>query len=87
MPSGGLPFVAEDLGLLTPEVERLRDDFGMGWVDAPVSGGVPGAEAGTLAIMAGGDEADIEAVRPAVAPRQTAIIPNSAALPVTWPDG
>ena len=47
--------------------QRLRDDFGMGWVDAPVSGGVPGAEAGTLAIMAGGDEADIEAVRPAVA--------------------
>lgn len=26
---GGLPFVAEDLGLLTPEVERLRDDFGL----------------------------------------------------------
>lgn len=29
VPSGGLPFVAEDLGLLTPEVERLRDDFGL----------------------------------------------------------
>jgi 4-alpha-glucanotransferase len=24
---GGLPFVAEDLGILTPEVERLRDQF------------------------------------------------------------
>ncbi|MEZ4370419.1 MAG: 4-alpha-glucanotransferase [Polyangiaceae bacterium] len=26
---GNLPFIAEDLGLLTPEVERLRDDFGL----------------------------------------------------------
>ncbi|MBI1916915.1 MAG: 4-alpha-glucanotransferase [Planctomycetes bacterium] len=26
---GGLPFIAEDLGLVTPEVERLRDDFEM----------------------------------------------------------
>jgi 4-alpha-glucanotransferase len=26
---GGLPFIAEDLGLVTPEVERLRDDFAL----------------------------------------------------------
>ncbi|HKB35961.1 MAG TPA: 4-alpha-glucanotransferase, partial [Gemmataceae bacterium] len=26
---GGLPFIAEDLGLVTPEVEQLRDDFEM----------------------------------------------------------
>ena len=26
---GGLPFIAEDLGLLTPEVARLRDRFGL----------------------------------------------------------
>lgn len=45
---------------------RLKDQTGMGWVDAPVSGGVPGAEAGTLAIMAGGDAAEVERVRPAV---------------------
>lgn len=37
---------------------------GMHWVDAPVSGGTPGAEAGTLAIMAGGEPADIERLRP-----------------------
>lgn len=43
---------------------RLRESCGMGWVDAPVSGGPSGAEAGTLAIMAGGDTADIDAVRP-----------------------
>lgn len=45
---------------------RLRDETGMGWVDAPVSGGVPGAEAGTLAIMAGGEAKDVEIVRPVV---------------------
>lgn len=45
---------------------RLFDRTGMAWVDAPVSGGVPGAEAGTLAIMAGGAERDVERVRPAV---------------------
>ena len=43
---------------------RLRESCGMGWVDAPVSGGPGGAEAGTLAIMAGGKAADIDAVRP-----------------------
>ena len=35
-------------------------------VDAPVSGGVPGAEKGTLAIMAGGRVEDIERARPVV---------------------
>lgn len=33
-------------------------------VDAPVSGGVVRAKAGTLAVMAGGDAKDVEAVRP-----------------------
>nr|WP_279653370.1 NAD(P)-dependent oxidoreductase [Pseudomonas morbosilactucae] len=37
---------------------------GMAWVDAPVSGGTAGAEAGSLAIMVGGAAADIELVRP-----------------------
>jgi len=35
----------------------------MGWVDAPVSGGPPAAAAGQLAIMAGGEAADVELVR------------------------
>ena len=39
---------------------------GVGWVDAPVSGGVPGAQAGTLAVMAGGASADVAAVEPLV---------------------
>ncbi|WP_144146632.1 NAD(P)-dependent oxidoreductase [Paraburkholderia sp. BCC1884] len=36
----------------------------IGWVDAPVSGGVAGATAGTLAVMAGGADADVAAVKP-----------------------
>jgi 3-hydroxyisobutyrate dehydrogenase len=39
---------------------------GIGMIDAPVSGGVPGAEKGTLAIMAGGRTEDIERARPVV---------------------
>ncbi len=39
---------------------------GIGLVDAPVSGGVAGAENGTLAIMAGGKAEHVERVRPAV---------------------
>ncbi|QQC64484.1 NAD(P)-dependent oxidoreductase [Paraburkholderia ginsengisoli] len=36
----------------------------IGWIDAPVSGGVAGANAGTLAVMAGGAAADVAAVKP-----------------------
>jgi 3-hydroxyisobutyrate dehydrogenase len=35
----------------------------MSWLDAPVSGGVVGAEAGSLAIMVGGEARDLERVR------------------------
>ncbi len=47
--------------------ERLREATGAGWIDAPVTGGVVAAEAGTLVVMAGGDAADIERVRPILA--------------------
>jgi 2-hydroxy-3-oxopropionate reductase len=40
--------------------QRLKDQTGMAWVDCPLSGGVPGATAGKLTIMAGGDETDFE---------------------------
>jgi len=43
---------------------RLKTANGIGWIDAPVSGGTKGAEEGTLAVMAGGNAADIEKVRP-----------------------
>jgi 3-hydroxyisobutyrate dehydrogenase-like beta-hydroxyacid dehydrogenase len=44
--------------------DALRERSGMGWVDAPVSGGPPAAEAGTLAIMAGGRDSDIARITP-----------------------
>ncbi|HEX5078306.1 MAG TPA: NAD(P)-dependent oxidoreductase, partial [Geminicoccaceae bacterium] len=49
----------------TTEVETTRrfaarlGETGMGWIDAPVSGGPPAAAAGTLAIMAGGEAAHL----------------------------
>ncbi|MDC6695203.1 NAD(P)-dependent oxidoreductase, partial [Leclercia adecarboxylata] len=46
---------------------ELHRRCGMHWVDAPVSGGTPGAANGTLAIMAGGRVEDIERVRPVLA--------------------
>ena len=42
---------------------KLKAETGMGWVDAPVSGGPEGAEAGELAIMAGGGDVDVAIVQ------------------------
>ena len=78
--------VLVDLSSIQPDAtrdmaEQLRRETGMGWVDAPGSGGVPGAEKGTLAIMAGGAEEDVERVRPVVAhlsQRFTRMGPNGA---------
>ena len=39
---------------------------GIGFVDAPVSGGVRGAEEGTLTVMCGGEEKDLARVRPVI---------------------
>lgn len=46
------------------EAHRLAETAGQRCVDAPVSGGVVGAENGTLTFMVGGSEADFEAARP-----------------------
>ena len=46
---------------------RLKRDTGMGWVDAPVSGGPPAARDGTMTVMAGGEPDDIASVRPLMA--------------------
>lgn len=61
-----------DFSSLEPAATRamaaeLHARSGMHWVDAPVSGGTPGAANGTLAIMAGGRVEDIERVRPILA--------------------
>jgi len=46
---------------------KLREKTGCGWIDAPVSGGPPACAAGTLTVMAGGDAAEIERMRPLMA--------------------
>ncbi|KVM87266.1 NAD(P)-dependent oxidoreductase [Burkholderia stagnalis] len=51
---------------VTRDYARRAAELGIGWVDAPVSGGVPGAQAGTLAVMAGGRAADLDAARPLI---------------------
>jgi len=43
---------------------RLREELDVAWVDAPVSGGPPGAAQGSLAVMAGGSEQDVDRLRP-----------------------
>jgi 3-hydroxyisobutyrate dehydrogenase len=52
---------------------RLKER-GIRFLDAPVSGGVGGATAGTLAIMVGGDAVDLEEARPALAAMGSNII-------------
>lgn len=44
--------------------ERLQRETGMGWVDAPLSGGVPAAARGTLTLMVGGSDADVARAAP-----------------------
>jgi 3-hydroxyisobutyrate dehydrogenase-like beta-hydroxyacid dehydrogenase len=57
-----------DMGSSDPADSRARATRlaarGVGWVDAPVSGGPDGAARGTLAIMAGGEESAVARVRP-----------------------
>lgn len=55
---------SSDPALTQEMAAELFARTGMRWIDAPVSGGVGGAEAGTLSIMAGGDPQDIERIRP-----------------------
>lgn len=43
---------------------RLARETGCRWVDAPVSGGPPAVEAGTLTVMAGGEAEDLERIAP-----------------------
>lgn len=55
--------VARDTAL---EAARRLAARGVGFVDAPVSGGVEGARNGRLSVMAGGEAAHIERVTPAL---------------------
>ncbi len=69
VPASGTSRLVIDLSSIEPDATRdiaarLRRANGTRWVDAPVSGGVIGAEQGTLAVMAGGDSGDVDAARP-----------------------
>ncbi len=55
-------------------VSTKAHDAGFMMIDAPVSGGVPGAEAGTLAFMVGGSEPAFEAAKPVLEPMAANII-------------
>lgn len=65
MPSGGLVI---DMGSVDPATDRALADAakvrGLDYLDAPVSGGVVGAEAGTLSIFVGGTEAAVRRAAP-----------------------
>ena len=56
-----------DMSSVTPveskECYEGLKKLGVGFVDAPVSGGEPGAINGTLAIMAGGEQKDFDAMK------------------------
>ena len=57
-----------DMSSVTPVESRYcyetLKEKGVGFLDAPVSGGGPGAVAGTLAIMVGGDQKDYDGMKP-----------------------
>jgi 3-hydroxyisobutyrate dehydrogenase len=56
------------------EVHRLAASHGLAQLDAPVSGGVKGAVAGTLAFMVGGEDSALELARPILEPMAGKII-------------
>ncbi|MBY5974077.1 NAD(P)-dependent oxidoreductase [Ferrimonas balearica] len=51
---------------VTAELYALAADTGLGFVDAPISGGQAGAENGALSVMCGGDEDVFERVAPVI---------------------
>ncbi len=51
---------------LARRLHAMLGEKGVGFVDAPVSGGQAGAENGRLSVMCGGDEAHVERARPAM---------------------
>src|SRR5581483_3555696 len=62
--------VVVDCSTIDPAVSRAEHDRvtdrGAGFLDAPISGGTAGAEAGTLTLMVGGEASTLEAARPAL---------------------
>lgn len=52
-----------DAGRTASMAQRLREETGMGWVDAPLSGGAPAAAQGKLTLMVGGSAEDFARAR------------------------
>lgn len=75
MAAGGL---IVDHSTISPSATRgfahAAAERGVGWVDAPVSGGSEGAQRGTLAVMAGGDPNALERARPFIETYSTSIV-------------
>jgi len=67
-----------DMSTINPSVSRRVAEAargrGLRFLDAPVSGGVPGATEATLTIMVGGEAADLEEARPVLAALGASII-------------
>ncbi len=53
--------------LVTRELAAVATGLGLGFVDAPVSGGQAGAENGTLSVMCGGLQSDYDRAEPVIA--------------------
>jgi len=64
--------IAIDTSTIDPRVERAQHErvtaAGGRYLEAPLSGGTAGAEAGTLTLMVGGDQVVLDAARPALDP-------------------
>lgn len=59
---------------VTRELAAQAAEQGVGWVDAPVSGGQAGAENGQLAIMCGGEQTHFAAAKPVIDAYAKAIV-------------
>ncbi|MTD16348.1 3-hydroxyisobutyrate dehydrogenase [Nakamurella sp. YIM 132087] len=67
LPAGALVVDSSTIDITTArELHEIVTGRGFPFLDAPVSGGVSGAQAGTLTFMVGGPEENLEKVRPLI---------------------
>jgi 3-hydroxyisobutyrate dehydrogenase len=72
LPALGAGQLVVDTSTIDPDVERAQHErvtaTGARYLEAPLSGGTAGAQKGQLTLMVGGDEAVLDAARPALDP-------------------
>jgi len=65
--NSGLRPVVVDMSSIDPvstaKLAQTAAELNIGWVDSPLSGGIPKAEVGALTLMVGGAEVDVERAR------------------------